>query len=368
MDSISGISPADTAWTLFTNAGRRIKVAPSMIPNPKGGVMEYTRIPGTRLEASRIAIGTWAIGGWMWGGTDEDESVDTLLAALDQGVNLIDTAPVYGFGRAEEIVGKAIRAHGRRERLIISTKGGIEWKNGRVFRNSEPPRLAFEVEDSLRRLGTDYIDLYFVHWPDPLVPFEETGRLLQALCDQGKIRAIGVSNYASDQMSAFREAAALHVCQPPYNIFERQIETDTMPYCREHGIALMTYGALCRGLLSGKMSSDREFPGDDLRNTDPKFQPPRFDRYLKAAARLEQLAKERFGKDLLPAAVRWILDQGVEIAIWGGRRPDQMRSIEDVFGWRVDREFLMQVEEILAETIDAPVGPEFMAPPTREGT
>jgi aryl-alcohol dehydrogenase-like predicted oxidoreductase len=303
----------------------------------------------------------------MWGGSNEKESIDTVHAALDAGINLIDTAPVYGFGGSEEIVGKALKSYGSRDKICISTKAGLEWKQGNVFRNSQPARLAFEVEDSLRRLETDYIDIYFVHWPDPRVPFEETARLMQALSDQGKVRAIGVSNYDVEQMEAFRAAAELHLCQPPYSIFERQVEKDIIPYCRSNEIKLMTYGALCRGLLSGKMSSDREFSGDDLRQIDPKFQEPRFSQYLEAASRIEQLARKRCAKDLLPAAVRWILDQGVDIAIWGARRPDQLKPVEAVFGWSIDAEFIARVENVIGETISDPVGPEFMAPPPAEG-
>jgi aryl-alcohol dehydrogenase-like predicted oxidoreductase len=227
---------------------------------------------------------------------------------------------------------------------------------GKVFRNSQPARLAFEVEDSLRRLQTDYIDIYFVHWPDPEVPFEETARLMQALLDQGKVRAIGVSNYTVEQMEAFRTAADLQLCQPPYNIFERGIEKDMMPYCRENEITLMTYGALCRGLLAGKMSPERSFRGDDLRKIDPKFQEPRFSQYLKAVDSIRGLAKDMYGKELPATAVRWVLDQGVEIAVWGGRRPHQMQPVKEVFGWSIDSEFKRQVEKIISETITDPAG------------
>ena len=327
--------------------------------------MEYITIPNADLKVSRIALGTWAIGGWMWGGTDEQMSIRTIHSALEQGINLVDTAPVYGFGRSEEIVGKALKSYGHRDKICISTKAGLEWKEGKVFRNSDPARIAFEVEDSLMRLQTDYIDLYFVHWPESAVPFEETARLMQALKDQGKIRAIGVSNYNIDQMESFRSGADLHLCQPPYNLFERGIEVDIMPYCRQNDIALMTYGALCRGLLSGKMSPDRQFSGDDLRRTDPKFQEPRYRQYLEAANRIEMLARQRYGKELLPTAIRWILDQDVDIAIWGARRPEQINPIRDIFDWSVDSDFKQAVDAILSETIQDPIGPDFMAPPPK---
>src|SRR6202790_3304248 len=224
--------------------------------------MELAEIPGTSLKVSRVAIGTWAIGGWMWGGTDEAESVSTIEAALEHGINLIDTAPVYGFGRSEEIVGKAIAEGGLRSKVLIATKAGLDWKDGRVFRNASRARILQEVEDSLRRLRTDYIDIYQVHWPDPLVPIEETAEAMHALFKQGKIRAIGVSNFSVDQMKHFRRVAPLHVLQAPYNLFERGIEANLLPYCRKNKIATLGYGALCRGLLSGRMRPDTKFVGD----------------------------------------------------------------------------------------------------------
>jgi aryl-alcohol dehydrogenase-like predicted oxidoreductase len=325
--------------------------------------VEFVTINRAEIEVSRIALGTWAIGGVMWGGSNEKESIDTVHAALDAGINLIDTAPVYGFGRAEEIVGKAVKTYGSRDKICISTKAGLEWKGGKVFRNSQPVRLALEVEDSLRRLQTDYIDIYFVHWPDQRVPIEETARLMQAVLDQGKVRAIGVSNYDVEQMKAFRTVAELHLCQPPYNIFEREIEKGIIPFCRSNKITLITYGALCRGLLSGRMSRNRDFHGDDLRKIDPKFQEPRFSQYLKAVERIERLARNMYGKELLATAVRWILDQDVDIALWGGRRPDQMQPAREVFGWSIEAEFTERVKKIISETITEPEGPEFMTPP-----
>src|ERR1700716_1767691 len=233
--------------------------------------LELTEIPGRSLEVSPVAIGTWAIGGWMWGGTDEAESVSTIRAALEHGINIIDTAPAYGFGRSEEIVGKAIAEAHLRSRVLIATKGGLEWEDGKVFRNASRTRLLQEAEDSLRRLRTDYIDIYQVHWPDPLVAVEETAEAMHTLFEQGKIRAIGGSNFSVGQMERFRRVAPLHVLQPPYNLFERAIEADLLPYCRKNKIATLGYGALCRGLLSGRMRPDTIFSGDDLRRTDPKF-------------------------------------------------------------------------------------------------
>ena len=325
--------------------------------------MEYVRIADADLSVSRVALGSWAIGGWMWGGSDEREGVATIHAALDAGVNLIDTAPVYGFGRSEEIVGKALKEYGAKGSVRISTKVALAWKDGKVTRDASPARIEAEVEDSLRRLGVETIDIYFVHWPDGKVPFEETAAALERLRLSGKVRCLGVSNFNPEQMEAFRGRAGLSFCQPPYNLFEREMETAILPYCKRHGVALMTYGALCRGLLSGSMRADRAFNGDDLRRFDPKFAMPRFGQYLAATKALAAWAMEHHGKGLLPFAVRWVLDQGTEVALWGGRRPDQMAPIGDIFDFSLTAADFEAVDRILAEHVTDPVGPQFMAPP-----
>jgi aryl-alcohol dehydrogenase-like predicted oxidoreductase len=327
--------------------------------------VELTAIPGTSLEVSPVAIGTWAIGGWMWGGTDEAESISTIRAALEQGINVIDTAPAYGFGRSEEIVGKAIAEGGIRSRVLIATKAGLEWANGRVYRNASRARILREVEDSLRRLRTDHIDIYQVHWPDPLVTIEETAEAMHTLFSQGKIGAIGVSNFSLDQLKRFRTAAPLHVLQSPYNLFERGIEADLLPYCRDNKIATFGYGALCRGLLSGRMHPFTTFDGDDLRRSDPKFLEPRYSQYLAAVQRLDQLALRRFGKRAIHLAVRWMLDQGITSALWGARHPSQVWPVGEVPGWRLDAAAKAEIDRILREAIANPIGPEFMAPAVR---
>ncbi|MEH2483322.1 aryl-alcohol dehydrogenase-like predicted oxidoreductase [Nitrobacteraceae bacterium AZCC 2146] len=327
--------------------------------------MERTDIPGTSLKVSPVAIGTWAIGGWMWGGTDEAESIATIQAAFAHGINLVDTAPVYGFGRSEEIVGRAIAESRLRSHVLIATKAGLQWEGGKVSRNASRARILREVEDSLRRLRTDYIDIYQIHWPDPLITIEETADAMHMLLAQGKIRAIGVSNFSVGQMERFRRVAPLHVLQPPYNLFERGIEADLLPYCQENKIAMLGYGALCRGLLSGRMQANTVFGGDDLRRADPKFLDPRFAQYLAAVGRLDQFAQQRFRKRVIHLAVRWMLDQGITTALWGARHPDQLQPVDKVTGWSLDASAKAEIDRILRETVTDPVGPEFMAPPSR---
>jgi len=324
-------------------------------------------IPTTGVQISRVGLGTWAIGGWMWGGTDDDASIATIDRALEEGITLIDTAPAYGQGHSEEVVGRALR--GKRRRAVIATKVGLAWDDrGNVHRDASRARITAEVEDSLRRLQTDYIDIYQVHWPDPATPIEETAETMNGLFQAGKIRAIGVSNFSPAQMDQFRAVAPLHTVQPPYNMFERGAEGDVLPYVIAHRLTSLTYGALCRGLLSGSMSETTTFSGDDLRRTDPKFKPPLYGHYLRAVRRLDELARQRFGKHVIHLAIAWTLAQpGVGAILWGARRPEQLAAVDEVFSLHLDRATLDDIERILAEEIPHPVGPEFMAPPESAG-
>lgn len=306
------------------------------------------------------------MGGVQWGGTDDDESVRTIHAALDRGITLIDTAPAYGFGHSERVVGRAISERGKRDRVVLATKVGLERVGDGVRRNSTRKQLFAEVEVSLKNLRTDYIDLYQVHWPDLDTSYEETAGALADLKQAGKIRAIGVSNYSIEAMERFGKIAPLASAQPPLNLFERQAEDDILPWCRKNGVATLTYGALCRGLLTGAIDRNTKFEGDDLRKSDPKFLPPRFAQYLGAVTLLDRFARERFGKGVLALAVRWVLDTpGVSVALWGARHPAELEPLEDVLGWQLDGEARAYIDEAIATSVKSPVGPEFMAPPER---
>ncbi len=327
--------------------------------------MEFMKIGGTHLTVSRIALGTWAIGGWMWGGTDEKESIQTIHTAVERGITLIDTAPVYGLGRSEEIVGKAL-AGGLRKQVVLATKVGLDWRNEQPFRNATRQRILAEVEASLKRLRTDVIDIYQVHWPDPETPIEETAEAMAQLHRQGKIHAIGVSNFSTAQMDAFSAVVPIHTLQPPYNLFEREIEREILPYALWSGVGVLAYGPICRGLLSGRMKPETQFGGDDLRKTDPKFQLPRYPQYLNAVERLDRFAQESYGKRVIHLAMRWVLDQpGVTAALWGARHPAQLDPIDGIIGWSLDESAMEEIDRIVRESIADPVGPEFMAPPSR---
>jgi len=312
--------------------------------------MEYARIPNCKFEVSRIALGTWSIGGFGWGGSDDRQSLSTIRKALEMGINIIDTAPVYGKGHSEELVGQAVAEHGRRDSICIATKFGLTFETDNIGVDSRPARIRKELEDSLRRLRTDYIDIYQNHWPDTSQPFEQTAEILAGFLKQGKIRAIGVSNYSPQQMDAFRKAAPIHTAQPPYNLFERAIERDVLPYCREHSIAVLAYGPLCRGLLSGRMRADTKFPADDVRSVDPKFQSPRYAQYLEAVARLDRFAQEKYGKRVIHLAMMWVLDQpGVTVALFGGRKPEHLDAIDGVLGWKLDAVAMKEIDRIVSE-------------------
>jgi aryl-alcohol dehydrogenase-like predicted oxidoreductase len=328
--------------------------------------METTTIAGVRV--SRIGLGTWAMGGMEWGAVPDDMAVATCLSAIERGINLIDTAPIYGHGRSEEMVGKAIRAHGRREDFYIATKAGLEWGQRGVFANSTAARLREEIEGSLRRLGTDYVDLYQVHWPDTRVPVAEVAALLGEFQREGKARALGVSNFSVAQMEEFRQAAPLASDQPPYNLFERQIDDEILPWCAANGVAVLTWSTLCRSLLAGRAHRGMSFDRKDIRSVDPKFQEPRFSQYMTAVERLGDFARVHYGKSVLELAARWVLDRpGISVALWGAKRPDQLDAVAGVMGWKLDANAMAEIDWIVEESVTDPVGPEYLTPGVQEG-
>lgn len=326
--------------------------------------MESTTIAGTPV--SRIGLGTWAIGGLEWGVVPDDQAIATCLSAFRRGINLIDTAPIYGHGRAEELIGRAICAHGRRDDVYIATKAGLEWNARGVFTNSTLPRLRRELEDSLRRLAVDTIDLYQVHWPDPLLPIHEVAGLFADFLREGKVRALGVSNFSVAQMQAFRAVAPLSSNQPPYNLFERQIDSEILPWCHSNQVAVLTYSSLCRSLLAGRVHRGTVFDPGDIRTADPKFQPPRFAQYITAVERLAAFARDHYGKSVLELAVRWVLDRpGVSVALWGAKYPGQLDAVSGVFGWHLDLDAMLAIDRILTESITDPIGPDYLIPDLR---
>ena len=295
--------------------------------------MRYRPLGQSGIEASVVALGAWAIGGWYWGGTDETQSVDAIHAALDAEINFIDTAPVYGLGRSEEIVGKAIA--GCRDQVVLATKCGVVWHTQKgKFRLKEydeqlygylgAESIRYEIEESLRRLQTDYIDLYQTHWQDPTTPIEETMGTLLELKEQGKIRAIGVSNATADDMERYRKLGPLDSDQERYSILDQHIEEEQLPYCRDHGIAVLAYSPLEQGLLTGKVTTEREFAEDDWRTEKPGFD---IDSRRTINTMLEedfQPIADRHGLTLAQLAIAWTVGQpGLTHALVGARNSQQ---------------------------------------------
>jgi aryl-alcohol dehydrogenase-like predicted oxidoreductase len=325
--------------------------------------MDKVRFGETDLEVSVLVLGTWVTGGWAWGGADEGDSVQAVLKALELGINFVDTAPVYGFGKSERIVGQALKEWGQRDGIVVATKCGLQWDDREnIRRNASPERIKQEVDQSLTRLGLDYLDLYQIHWPDGKTLVEKSMETLVRLQDAGKIRYIGVSNFNREQIMACQSVGLVSSLQPPYNIFEREIEGEVLPFCHANGIATMAYGGLCRGLLTGKFNGDEKFPRGDLRRADPKFKPDRFKQYVKGVNQLKKLAA-KYHKSVAQFALRWALQQlGITTVLAGARTAAQVEENVGVAGWQITPEDLAGVDNILKTHIKTPIGPEFMSP------
>lgn len=284
------------------------------------------------IKASAIGLGTWAIGGWMWGGTDEARSIEAIQASIDEGVSLIDTAPAYGQGVAEEIVGKAIK--GRRDQVILATKCGLVWhtqKGNHFFDYDGKPvhrylgkdAIIHEVEQSLKRLGTDVIDHYITHWQDPTTPIAETMEALETLKTQGKIRSIGASNTSPDDVKAYVAAGQLDAIQEEYSMVKRDIEATLIPLCQQNGVSVLSYSSLALGLLTGKIGPERTFEGDDQRKDNPRFS---IENRRKVAQLMEVIEPIAAAHQATKAQVviAWTLQQpGITFSLCGARNPEQ---------------------------------------------
>jgi aryl-alcohol dehydrogenase-like predicted oxidoreductase len=301
----------------------------------------------SNIKASAIGLGTWAIGGWMWGGTDEAKSISAIQASIDEGVSLIDTAPAYGQGLSEEIVGKAIA--GRRDKVVLATKCGLVWhtqKGNHFFDYDGKPvhrylgkdAIVYEVEQSLKRLGTDYIDHYITHWQDPTTPISETMEALETLKAQGKIRSIGASNTTVDDVKAYLAAGQLDAIQEEYSMIKRDIEETHVPLCLQEKVSVLSYSSLALGLLTGKIGPDRTFEGDDQRKDNPRFS---VENRRKVARLMDAIAPiaEAHGATKAQVVIAWTLQQpGITFSLCGARDPDQARENAKAGRLRLTRE------------------------------
>lgn len=301
---------------------------------------------------SEIGLGAWAIGGpweWGWGPQDDRESVLTIERALDLGINWIDTAAVYGLGHSEEIVGKAVA--GKRDEVFIATKCGLVWDDrGRVRNNNRPESIMQEAEDSLRRLNTDHIDLYQIHWPDPRTPVEESWQAMVKLQEQGKVRYIGVSNFHVPLLEKCEAIRHVNSLQPPYNLLNREVEREILPWCREHGVGVVAYSPMQSGLLTGKFNISR-ISRDDWRHKSPYFKEPQLSKNLKFVDELRPIAG-KYGKTVAQLAIAWVLmHPAITSAIVGARHPGQVEEIIGGADWKIDPEDMERIEKIRREIL-----------------
>ncbi len=300
--------------------------------------MEYRTLSGTDLKLSAITFGAWAAGSWMWGTTLRNEAIDAIRASYDYGVTSIDTAPIYGQGNSEEIVGEAIKGISR-DKIQILTKFGLRWNTdkGQIAMqsndlNGKPINIHFyaskesiikECEDSLRRLKTDYIDLYQIHWPDPTTPISETFEAVNKLIEQGKVRYAGVSNYSAEQMAEAEKTTFIASNQIPYSMVNRLIEKETLPYCIRQNKSVLAYSPLERGLLTGKLKPGHKFADGDHRSTNTFFTDESIERTNAFLDKLKPLASEK-NASLSQLVLRWTIEQpGITIALVGARNAEQ---------------------------------------------
>jgi aryl-alcohol dehydrogenase-like predicted oxidoreductase len=310
-------------------------------------MMEYRKLDGTAYEVSVIGMGCWAIGGLGWGEVNDAESEAAIKRALDLGVNFVDTAAVYGAGRSERVVGRAIK--GRRERVVVATKCGILWgvpgDVTSLTRNASKAMILRECDESLARLGVEAIDLYQIHWPDGQTPIAEMMEAMTALVAAGKIRAIGVSNFSVAQLEEARAHAPVASVQPPYSLLRRDIELELLPYCAAHGVGVLAYSPLQKGLLTGKHTAQARFSDDDVRTMwEKNFKGERLLECLRFVEVLRELGARR-GKTPAQVAINWVIHRpGVTLAICGAKRPAQVEDNAGAVGWRLTDDELAEIE------------------------
>lgn len=300
--------------------------------------MRFNPLGESGLELPAVSFGAWAIGGWLWGGPDDANAIRAIHAAIDAGITCIDTAPTYGMGHSESLVGEALQ--GRRDGVILATKCGMRWDRAEgqkqldttmndgtpctIYRNGRPESILEECEQSLKRLRTDVIELYQVHWPDATWPLDDTMAALERLREQGKIRAIGVSNFDPDMIRLCQTRGRVDSVQPRYNALQRDAEAALLPFCREQGIGVLAYSPIAQGLLTGKVSADRTFPEGDIRNRNPLFTPENRAKVLAMLERVAPVAAD-LGVTLGQLFTAWLVHQpGVTTALVGARNEAQV--------------------------------------------
>ncbi len=335
--------------------------------------MRYAPLGQSEIRASVVALGTWGMGGFMWGGVDEREAMYAIGTAIDEGVNLIDTAPLYGFGLSEELIGKAIAD--RRDEVVLATKCGMvtnttlgELKfhadvtgpksDGHlgIYIYLHPDSIRAELEASLARLRTDHIDLYQTHWQDATTPIEDTMSALIHLKDEGKIRAIGVCNATGEQMDSYRRYGPLDTDQEKYSMLDREIEEDQLPYCREQGMAVLAYSPLAKGLLTGKMSPEQQFDADDTRAREARFESDHIRQINEMIEAIRPIADDHV-LTMAQLVIAWTLHQpGVSHVLCGSRSSRHARENALAADVQLSEHELARIDAAIAEFTHETIG------------
>jgi aryl-alcohol dehydrogenase-like predicted oxidoreductase len=309
--------------------------------------MQYHPLPHTNQKISEIAFGAWPIAGLTTPGVIDDESIAALHACFDVGINHLDTAYMYGSdGQSEKLIAQALGD--RRAEIVIATKGGIHWgPNKEMASDGRPETLRRECEESLRRLQTDRVELYYLHAPDPNVPVAESAGAIKQLIDEGKALSAGASNMNVEQLEAFARECPLSAFQPPYNMLQRRIEADTLPWCRAQGVAVLVYWPLLKGLLAGKLRRDQSFDNDSRRKY-PQYNGEEWGKNLALVEQLRAIAEET-GRTVAQLVLRWTLEQpGITATLCGARRPDQVLENAGGSDWHLTPAQLANIESLLA--------------------
>ena len=317
--------------------------------------MQTRQLGSSQLQLTTIGIGTWAIGGgdWKfgWGPQDEGDAIGAILRGVELGINWIDTAVVYGGGRSEELVGKALKELGSARRPLVATKcSRIIQSDGNITSSLQRDSVIQECEASLRRLGVDTIDLYQMHWPEPDEDIEEGWSAMVQLLNEGKVRYLGVSNFSVAQLRRLAPIHPITSLQPPYSMLAQGVEDELLDYCAEHSIGVVCYSPMCKGLLTGKFTASRaaELGDDDHRSRDPKFQDPQLSMNLELVEGLQPIA-ERNGRTVAQLAIAWVLRRSeVTSAIVGARRPDQIEQTSAAADWRLSADDLSEIDTLLS--------------------
>lgn len=325
--------------------------------------MEYRTLGQSDIKVSELAFGAWAIGGWLWGGADSKDALKAIETAIDNGMTTIDTAAVYGFGLSEELVGKAVK--GKRDRVQILTKFGLIWNekkgvfhfaskdnDGRdvnIYRYSSKEQVISDCDQSLKRLGTDYIDLYQIHWDDPSTPVSETMEALEILVKKGKIRSGAVCNYSVELLTEAEKNFTIASNQVPYSMVNRAIEKDIIPHCISNNIGILAYSPLQRGLLTGKIKQGHIFNQGDSRPSTIYYKEPNLSRILKLTASLNEIAVER-NVTLSQMVLNWTIHQpGITCALAGARNPIQVLENVRASDFRLTHDEIKRINELISE-------------------